>query len=246
MSHPPRLLAHTMTFGVHDTLHKSHVLQPASKSNMGVDNQLRAFPVTQPPPTFIFQSNQLLAFPSSDQMPRLDNFHTCGVTLRHVAVINSTTSNACLRGTAAHDKNFPQFSDVIDAVQSSIFYTPSSMCLQDLSAEPTRSSAPATLWSFKARRWKRTPATPPALHCLILLSGFRNLHITAQSVWRVISFLYDGTYQDEEEDLTFLKVEPSASPTSASRLIGAPTEHQDVALVQGFRKLHITAQSLHL
>ncbi|KAG9953379.1 hypothetical protein KCU85_g1201, partial [Aureobasidium melanogenum] len=69
------------------------------------------------------------------------------------------------------------------------------------------------------------------------------LEFDGQTVWRVISFLYDGTYQDEDEDLTFPKVEPPASPTSANRMIDAPTEHQDVALVQGLRNLHITAHS---
>ncbi|KAH0361045.1 hypothetical protein KCU65_g8964, partial [Aureobasidium melanogenum] len=69
------------------------------------------------------------------------------------------------------------------------------------------------------------------------------LEFDGQTVWRVISFLYDGTYQDEDEELTFPKVEPPASPTSVNRLSDAPTEHQDVALVQGFRKLHITAHS---
>ncbi|KAG9659596.1 hypothetical protein KCU95_g1389, partial [Aureobasidium melanogenum] len=69
------------------------------------------------------------------------------------------------------------------------------------------------------------------------------LEFDGQTVWRVISFIYDGTYQDEDEDLTFPKVEPPASPTSANRLSDTPTEHQDVALVHGFRNLHITAQS---
>ncbi|KAH0030710.1 hypothetical protein KCU78_g2981, partial [Aureobasidium melanogenum] len=64
-----------------------------------------------------------------------------------------------------------------------------------------------------------------------------------QTVWRVISFIYDGTYQDEDEDLNFPKIEPPASPASANRLSAAPAEHQDVALVQGFRNLYITAQS---
>ncbi|KAH0343778.1 hypothetical protein KCU83_g8609, partial [Aureobasidium melanogenum] len=69
------------------------------------------------------------------------------------------------------------------------------------------------------------------------------LEFDGQTVWRVISFIYDGTYQDEDEDLTFPKVEPPASPASANRLSAAPTEHQDVALIQGFRNLYITAQS---
>ncbi|KAG9851642.1 hypothetical protein KCU98_g3842, partial [Aureobasidium melanogenum] len=69
------------------------------------------------------------------------------------------------------------------------------------------------------------------------------LEFDGQTVWRVISFIYDGTYQDEDEDLTFPKVEPPASPASANRLSDAPTEHQDVALVQGFRNLYITSQS---
>lgn len=69
------------------------------------------------------------------------------------------------------------------------------------------------------------------------------LDFDGQTVWRVISFIYDGAYQDEEEDLTFPKVEPPTSPTSTTRSIDAPTEHQDVALVQDFRKLHITSQS---
>lgn len=43
--------------------------------------------------------------------------------------------------------------------------------------------------------------------------------------------------------MTFPKAEPSASHASISKLVDASTEHQDVALVQGFRKLHITSQS---
>ncbi|KAK6003613.1 hypothetical protein QM012_009384 [Aureobasidium pullulans] len=69
------------------------------------------------------------------------------------------------------------------------------------------------------------------------------LDYDGQTVWRVISFVYEGTYQDDDEDLAFPKVEPPASPASVSRLSSAPTENQDVALVQGFRKLHITSQS---
>ena len=69
------------------------------------------------------------------------------------------------------------------------------------------------------------------------------LEFDGQTVWRVISFIYDGTYQDEDEDLTFHKVELPASPTSANRPSNAPTENQEVALVRGFRKLHITSQS---
>lgn len=40
----------------------------------------------------------------------------------------------------------------------------------------------------------------------------------AQTVWKFICFIYDGTYQDEDKDLTFPKVEPLDIPPSANAL----------------------------
>ncbi|KAH0294431.1 hypothetical protein KCU62_g286, partial [Aureobasidium sp. EXF-3399] len=65
----------------------------------------------------------------------------------------------------------------------------------------------------------------------------------AQTVWRVLCFIYDGTYQDEDKDLTFPKIEPLDFPPSANASNDEPLEHQEVELIRSLHNLHITSQS---
>ena len=65
----------------------------------------------------------------------------------------------------------------------------------------------------------------------------------AQTVWRVLCFIYDGTYQDEDKDLAFPKVEHLDFPPSANALNDEPLEHQEVELIRSLHNLHITSQS---
>ncbi|KAG9858631.1 hypothetical protein KCU98_g526, partial [Aureobasidium melanogenum] len=123
MSFSLSLLADAMAFSVHDALHMTHESQPALKSYIKVDDQLRAFSVTLSPLQRIFRSNQLLAMPSSYQMPRLDSVHRHHVILKLAAVNDFTTLHTYLRGTATHDKKISQFFDVADAEPASTFCT---------------------------------------------------------------------------------------------------------------------------
>lgn len=65
----------------------------------------------------------------------------------------------------------------------------------------------------------------------------------AQTVWRVLCFIYDGTYQDEDKDLTFPKVEHLDFPPSTNASNDEPLEHQEVELIRSLHNLHITSQS---
>ncbi|KAH0169501.1 hypothetical protein KCU67_g3034, partial [Aureobasidium melanogenum] len=166
ISLPFNLLADAMAFGVHDAVHTTHDSQPALKSYMEVDDQLRAFSVTQPSLKRIFRSNQPLAILSS----YLDSVHRQHVILKLAAFNNFTTLDAYLSGTATHNKKISQFFDLVDAGPAPTFCILYSLCLGNLSVEPTRPSAPSTLPSLGPRRFIDTPNTSSAIHCLNLLS----------------------------------------------------------------------------
>ncbi|KAG9664580.1 hypothetical protein KCU64_g567, partial [Aureobasidium melanogenum] len=186
MSFSLSLLADAMAFSVHDALHMTHESQPALKSYIKVDDQLRAFSVTLSPLQRIFRSNQLLAMPSSYQMPRLDSVHRHHVILELAAVNDFTNLHTYLRDTATHDKKISQFFDVADAEPASTFCTFHSMCLGRLSAEPTGSSAPSTRPSLSTMRLADTPNTSSALHCHNLLSAITVLdHIIVSGPWHL-------------------------------------------------------------
>ncbi|CAD0084958.1 unnamed protein product [Aureobasidium vineae] len=72
-------------------------------------------------------------------------------------------------------------------------------------------------------------------HTLILEYGWLKLK-------DLLSFIYEGTYQDEDKTLTFPRVEPPASPSSVNRLSDTPLEYQEAALTQGLHNLHLTSQ----
>ncbi|KAG9571640.1 hypothetical protein KCU79_g82, partial [Aureobasidium melanogenum] len=166
ISLPFNLLADAMAFGVHDAVHMTHDSQPVLKSYMKVNDQLRAFLVTQPSLKRFFRSNQPLATLSS----YLDNVHRQHVILKLAAFNNFTTLDAYLSGTATHNKKISQFFDLVDAGPAPTFCTLYSLCLGNLSVEPTRPSAPSTLPSLSSRRLTGIPNTSSALHCLKLLS----------------------------------------------------------------------------
>ncbi|KAG9528136.1 hypothetical protein KCU93_g4548, partial [Aureobasidium melanogenum] len=162
------LLTDAMAFGVQDTLHIMHDSQPALKSHMKVDDQLRALSVTQPSLKRIFRSNRPLAILSS----YLDSVDRQHVILKLAAFNNFTTLNAYLSGNATHNKKISQFFDLVDAGPAPTFCTLYPLCLGHVSAEPTQSSAPSTLPSLSPRRLTGIQNTSSALHCLKLLSGF--------------------------------------------------------------------------
>ncbi|KAG9666378.1 hypothetical protein KCU99_g10158, partial [Aureobasidium melanogenum] len=180
ISLPFSLLADAMACGVPDAVHMTHDSQPVLKSYMKVNDQLRAFSVTQPSLRRIFRSNQPLATLSS----YLDNVHRQHVILKLAAFNNFTTLNAYLSGTATHNKS--QYFDLVDAGPAPTFCTLYSLCLGHVSAEPTRSGAPSTLPSLSPRRLVDTPNTSSALHCLKLLSTITVLdHIIVSGPWHL-------------------------------------------------------------
>ncbi|KAG9761001.1 hypothetical protein KCU73_g2608, partial [Aureobasidium melanogenum] len=130
------LLADAKAFGIHDAVDMTHDSQPALKSYMKVDDQLRALSVTQPSLKRIFRSNQPLAILSS----YLDSVDRQHVILKLAAFNNFTTLNAYLSGNATHNKKISQFFDLVDAGPASTFCTLYSLCLGHLSVEPTQSN----------------------------------------------------------------------------------------------------------
>ncbi|KAG9516537.1 hypothetical protein KCV07_g6775, partial [Aureobasidium melanogenum] len=136
MSLSLRLLVDAMAFGVHDAADMTHDSQPALKSYMEVDDQLRAFSVTQPSLKRIFRSNQPLAILFS----YLDSVRRQHVILKLAAFNNSTILHAYLSGTAPHNKKISQFFDLVDAGPAPTFCTLYSLCFGHPSVEPTQSN----------------------------------------------------------------------------------------------------------
>ncbi|KAI4848655.1 hypothetical protein E4T44_03811 [Aureobasidium sp. EXF-8845] len=66
----------------------------------------------------------------------------------------------------------------------------------------------------------------------------------AQTVYRVLCFVYDETYEDEDKDLSaFTRAEPPASPPATNTLNTAPQEHQETLLNRGLYELRLTSES---
>ncbi|KAH0384090.1 hypothetical protein KCU92_g4781, partial [Aureobasidium melanogenum] len=176
------LLADSMAFGVHGALNETQDGQPALKFYMKVDDQLRAFSGTQSHLKRMIRSSKLFEILS----PCLDSVHRHHVILKLAAFNNFTTLNAYLSGNATHNKKISQFFDLVDAGPASTFCTLYSLCLGNLSVEPTQSSAPFTLRSLNPRRLMIIPNTSFALHCLKSLSTIAVLdHIIVFGPWHL-------------------------------------------------------------
>ncbi|KAH0293709.1 hypothetical protein M436DRAFT_62577 [Aureobasidium namibiae CBS 147.97] len=125
------------------------------------------------------------------------------------------------------------------------------VCETEKSATPGREAAASELEPGRpkycgpsAQDYQVTKRSVQGRYRIIrLVPRLRPSGILTSLLRRLLCFFYNGTYQDEDKDLTFSKIKPLDLSPPANARGDEHLEHQEVELIRSLHNLHITAQS---